>query len=55
MKIHELMNTIQKGISPNDEMFAGNESHYFSVGLYALECMFGVALFLCQEENKLLR
>ncbi len=39
MKIHELMNTIQKGISPNDEMFAGNESHYFSVGLSALECI----------------
>lgn len=28
-----------KIISPNDQMYAGNDSHYFGVGLSALECI----------------
>jgi SAM-dependent methyltransferase len=39
MENQVLLSKIRKDISPNDEMFAGNESHYFDVGLSALECI----------------
>jgi SAM-dependent methyltransferase len=34
-----IINDTIKTISPNDEMHAGNDSHYFGVGLSAIECI----------------
>lgn len=39
---------VQRDIAPHDEMFSGNEEHYFDVGASALQCI-EAALFAAQR------